>query len=212
MNSLLIILSILALVLASLTIRAKYRASKRQEYVFKPLTMVCIILIAGLAPDPVSTSYQTLILLGLLVSLVGDVFLMLPPDHLPQGLVSFLIAQLLYTAAFTVEGSGTAPFYYCLPFVFYGLLMLRWLWRYLGSFRIPVIIYVSAILLMAWQAANRWLETPETSSLLALIGAYLFVMSDSALAVERFRGKFRSAPFWVLSTYFVAQWLIALSI
>jgi uncharacterized membrane protein YhhN len=38
------------------------------------------------------------------------------------------------------------------------------------------------------------------------------VASDSVLAVERFRGTFRSAPFWVLSTYFAAQWLIALSI
>jgi uncharacterized membrane protein YhhN len=38
------------------------------------------------------------------------------------------------------------------------------------------------------------------------------VMSDSVLAVERFRGSWRSASFWVLTTYFAAQWLIAMSV
>jgi uncharacterized membrane protein YhhN len=207
-----VILSVLTLVSAVLTIRAKFREDKRNEYVFKPLTMAWIILIAILADDPISPTYQTLILIGLGASLVGDVFLMLPPEYLMQGLVSFLVAHLFYIAAFTVEGNGTAPFYYGIPFLIYGLLMLRWLWRYLGSFKIPVLIYVSAILLMAWQAANRWIETDQSGTLLALAGAYLFVMSDSALAVERFRGRYRSAPLWVLSTYFAAQWLIALSI
>jgi len=65
---------------------------------------------------------------------------------------------------------------------------------------------------MAWQAANRWIELRATDTLLAMIGAYLFVASDSVLAVQRFRGRFRSADFWVLALYFPAQWLIALSI
>jgi uncharacterized membrane protein YhhN len=90
--------------------------------------------------------------------------------------------------------------------------MLRWLWPHLGTLRRPVLLYVGVILIMAWQAASRWLDARLDGSLLAMIGAYLFVMSDSALAVERFRGSWRSAPFWVLSTYFAAQWLIALSI
>jgi uncharacterized membrane protein YhhN len=75
-----------------------------------------------------------------------------------------------------------------------------------------VIVYSCVIMIMAFQAANRWLTAENTSSLLALVGAYLFVASDSVLAVERFRGRFRSAQFWVLSTYFAAQWLIALSV
>jgi uncharacterized membrane protein YhhN len=173
--------------------------------------MVLIIGVALLVDDPISTRYRILIVLGLLASLAGDVFLMLPSDRFIHGLVSFLVAHILYIIAFTVEGA-TAPIWYIFPFVFYGVLMLWWLWPHLGDLKIPVLVYVGAILIMAWQAANRWLETEQAGTLFALIGAYLFVASDSVLAVERFRGTFRSAPFWVLSTYFAAQWLIALSI
>ncbi len=66
----------------------------------------------------------------------------------------------------------------------------------------PVMVYVGVILIMAWQAANRWIGARLDGSLLSMIGAYLFVMSDSALAVERFRGSWRSAPFWVLTHLF----------
>ncbi len=174
--------------------------------------MVAIIGIAALNNDPISSSYRLLIVLGLLASLAGDIFLMLPGDRLMQGLFSFLIAHIFYAAAFTFEGVGGAPIWYVAPFLLYGVVMLWRLWPDLGSMRIPVIIYVATILFMAWQAANRWIETEDEGSFLALIGAYLFVMSDSALAVERFKGRFRAAPFWVLSTYFAAQLLIALSV
>ncbi|MCZ7541690.1 MAG: lysoplasmalogenase [Anaerolineae bacterium] len=205
------LLSAAAALCAALTIVAKYRQSKRLEYVCKPLATLSILLIALLAEDPLTARYQALIALGLAASLAGDVFLMLPDRFLP-GLVSFLVAHLFYFAAFTLEGRGTAPLWYLAPFALYGVLMLRWLWPHLGSLRGPVIVYMAVILLMAWQAANRWLETRQDGTLLALAGAYLFVTSDSALAVERFRGAWRSAPFWVLSTYFAAQWLIALSV
>jgi uncharacterized membrane protein YhhN len=213
MSILTIVLSVLAGAAAILTIAAQFRATKTQEYVFKPLTMVWIILIALLAEDPVSTSYRVLIVLGLLASVVGDVFLMVIDDRwFIYGLVSFLIAHFFYIAAFTVEGDATAPIWYIVPFAIYGALMLRWLWADLGQMKAPVMLYVFVILIMAWQAANRWIETRETAPLLAMIGAYLFVFSDSVLAVERFRGTWRTARILVLGTYFTAQWLIALSV
>jgi len=207
-----IILSILAALSAALTIVAKYRADKRLETVFKPLTMVFIILIALLDDDPLSTRYQVLIALGLLASLVGDVFLIGDtPRRFLYGLLSFTAAHLLYIIAFTVEG-GTAPLIYIVPFILYGVVFIIWLWPSLGVMRGPALLYVGVILIMAWQAANRFLGPRLDGSLLAMIGAYLFVLSDSVLAVERFRGGWRSAPFWVLSTYFAAQALIALSV
>jgi uncharacterized membrane protein YhhN len=50
------------------------------------------------------------------------------------------------------------------------------------------------------------------SGLLAFVGACLFAISDSALALNRFRRSFRSAQFLILSTYYAAQCLIALSV
>jgi uncharacterized membrane protein YhhN len=208
---LILILSLLAALCAALTIAGKYRSSRRMEYAFKPLTMVCIILIALLTRHPVSTTYQVMILGGLLASLVGDVFLMLP-DRFREGLGSFLVAHCFYIAAFTLDGAGSPALWYIVPFVLYGVIVLWRLWPYLGSMKAPVMVYVGVILIMAWQAANRWLENREIATLLALAGAYLFVASDSVLAVQRFRGSWRSASFWVLTTYFAAQWLIALSV
>jgi uncharacterized membrane protein YhhN len=210
--TLIVILSLLTLASGALTIFAQFRESKRLEYVFKPLTMIWIILIVVLNSDPFSTRYQVIILLGLLASLVGDIFLMLPnPKYFLYGLASFLTAHLFYIVAFTVEG-GKAPLIYIVPFALYGVIVLWQLWPYLGIMKRPVMVYVGVILIMAWQAANRWIGARLDGSLLSMIGAYLFVMSDSALAVERFRGSWRSAPFWVLTTYFAAQWLIALSV
>lgn len=204
-------LTVLAVISAALTIAAKLRGSTRGEYVFKPLTTALIIAIAALADDHISSTYQALIVAGLVASLAGDVFLMLPDRFVP-GLLSFLIAHIFYIIAFTHESSGQAPIWYIVPFVLYGVVMLRWLWPHLGTLRVPVIVYMGAILIMAYQAANRWIETSQDGTLFALAGAYLFVASDSALAVNTFRGRFRGADFVVLSTYFAAQLLIAWSV
>jgi uncharacterized membrane protein YhhN len=65
---------------------------------------------------------------------------------------------------------------------------------------------------MAWQAAERWAGLGTTPALLAAAGAGLFVISDSALAWQRFKARHRWGQPVVLSTYFAAQWLIALSV
>jgi hypothetical protein len=47
---------------------------------------------------------------------------------------------------------------------------------------------------------------------LAGLGAVLFVVSDSALAANRFRAQYQSAQALILSAYVAAQWLIARSV
>src|ERR1043165_6191429 len=85
---------------AVLTIRAEYRGPRIQFYVFKPLTVVLIILVALQAKHETGAQYKSLVVGGLLCSLAGDVFLMWPRDRFVAGLVSFLVAHLFYIAAF----------------------------------------------------------------------------------------------------------------
>src|SRR5512145_856743 len=205
-----LVLSVLAALSAIQTIRAKQANNKRQLMIFKPLTMVLIILIPLLASNPLSRSYQVLIIIALLISLVGDMFLL---DHdtkyFIHGLASFLMAHMVYITAFTVARYNNIPVWYAaIPFILYGGVMLRILWPSLGDMRVPATVYLVTILLMAWQAASWWIEIRSMHAILALLGAYLFVMSDSALALERFRGNLKHAPLLVLATYFEAQWLI----
>ena len=196
---------------AMLTVRAEYLGPPRDVYIFKPLTVVLIILIALDAKNPASQFYRYAIIAGLVCSLAGDVFLMLPSDKFIHGLSSFLVAHVCYIAAFVSEGGREVCWPCAIPFLVYGGGMLRLLWPHLGKMKTPVLIYMFVILLMAWAAVSRWRMTAQSGSLLAMTGALLFCASDSILAVNRFKGRFSSAQLLILSTYFVAQWLIALS-
>ena len=205
------ILSTLVLATALFTIRAEHEGDRPRVYIFKPLTTALLILVALQSGHETAAAYKPLIVAGLLCSLAGDVFLMLPRDRFVAGLVSFLFAHLFYVAAFTLDGGRAPRARAALPLVVYGAVMLRLLWPRLGRLKAPVVVYVAVILLMAWQAANRWLASGDGGSASALVGALLFVASDSALAWARFRGGFGGAQAVVLGTYFAAQWLIALS-
>jgi len=202
-------LSILVALSAAAHITAEYEGPRKHVYVFKPLTMVFIIAIALLSP---SSTYKHLILAGLLFSLAGDIFLMLPSDRFLHGLISFLVAHLFYIAAFTLDGGRSPRFLTALPLLAYGGLMLYLLLPGLGKMKAPVTVYVLVILLMVWQACNRWMSTWMITGLLATAGACLFAASDSILALNRFRRPMRSAQFLILASYFAAQWLIALSV
>jgi uncharacterized membrane protein YhhN len=178
-------------------------------YIFKPLTMVFIISIAVLAKKPPNNRYKVAVIAGLLFSLMGDIFLMLPMDLFIAGLLSFLIAQLIYTYAF---GSGRRfqfNFIIMLPFLIYGVLIYVILFPGLNGMEIPVAVYIVVILTMALTAWNQWSQKRTRWALLALIGAVLFVISDSILAINRFGEPFIAARALTLSTYYSAQWLIS---
>lgn len=205
-------ISILILISAVLHIRADYAKQQKQVYVFKPLTTGLIILLALLGESPPTEFYKWAIVAGLVFSLAGDVFLMLPGDKFLAGLVSFLMAHLWYIAAF----SNPAGFYWgwvaLLVLVGVGTAVYAYLWPGLGKMKLPTIFYILSIIGMAWQAFGLWQQTGTAGALLAFVGALLFMSSDSVLAVNRFRRPFKAAQAVIMSTYFAAQWLIALSV
>ena len=81
-----------------------------------------------------------------------------------------------------------------------------------GKSKLPLGIYEIAIMVMAWRALERMLQTGSTSAALAFAGAVLLVISDSAWAYNFLVGRLRSAQVLILGTYYFAQWLIVLSI
>jgi uncharacterized membrane protein YhhN len=204
-----IILTLLAIISASLHMWGEYSGPDYLIYIFKPLTLVFIITIALLAKDPPSRKYRYAVIIALLFSMAGDILLMLPIDLFIAALVSFLIAQLVYTYAFR---SGR-PFRFrligILPFVIYGVLIFVILEPGLNGMALPVAAYIVVIMIMAWQAWDQWDDVRARWALLAFIGAVLFVISDSILALNRFGEPFYAARFLTLTTYFSAQWLIS---
>ena len=207
-----IALSLLAAVSGALHIFSEYRGPRALGYVCKPLTTTALIAIAWLAPGSPPVPYRELIVLGLLFSLAGDIFLMLPSDRFLPGLASFLVAHLLYIAAFSQADGFQFSVLALAPFALASAALLRLLWPHLAGMQVPVTFYVIVIVLMGWQAAAQWSSVGETWALLALVGAILFTISDATLALNRFRAPFASAQATILSSYYLAQWLIALSV
>jgi uncharacterized membrane protein YhhN len=80
-----------------------------------------------------------------------------------------------------------------------------------GTMRLPALIYALVISAMLWRAFEFWLNAGNDKSLFVFIGAMSFVISDAALAYNRFVKNYRMVHVVVLATYYAAQCLIALS-
>jgi uncharacterized membrane protein YhhN len=206
-----VLLAVFALASAIVLLRAESSGFTRLTYVAKPLAMVSTGLIAVLAWPVVSESYRQLIVVGMVLSMVGDVFLMLPKDRFMAGLSAFLLAHIAYIAAFAgrLEQVPVLPF---LPFTLAFVFVARLLWPHLRSERYPVLIYSATLTVMAALATGVAVSEGSLSAVACAVGATLFVLSDTALAFDRFVGAFGSSQHVILPTYFGAQLLIALSV
>ena len=192
-----------------LHIRAGYRRQWQLTYIYKPLTVAAIIGLAfvhGLPDNP----YRWWIVIGLLLSLVGDVFLMLRPARFQAGLFSFLVAHLAYVNAF---GHRAEHLHLAagLTATAAGFIMLALLWPGLKALKWPVVIYVAAIVAMVTTATSAALEVPSPGRLAAAVGSALFLASDACIGFSRFRQSFPAAQALILGSYYPAQALIALS-
>ena len=180
-------------------------------HTFKPAATALLVAVAILAARAgLSRRYAGAIAAGLGASLAGDVFLMLPGDLFLLGLLAFLVAHVCYLIAFTTGVRFAAR---PIPFLVYALItagVLATLWR-TASPRAAVVMYSLALCAMAAQAWVRWRVVATPAAALAAFGAAAFVVSDSLLAIDRFRGPLPSARLWVLGTYYLAQSLIAVS-
>jgi len=185
-------------------------------FLFKPLTTVLILVFAwnrGVAVP----QQRRLILIGLVLSLLGDVFLMWPTQGFLPGLVAFLLAHLAYIAAFCVPVRLASRW---LPFVAYAAIagaMLAFLWPGIpAGLQAPVVAYVACLASMAAQAVVWWRSRVGSSDAgharYAAIGGLLFIVSDGLLATNKFSLPLPLSAVWILSSYWLAQWCIARSL
>jgi len=204
-------------VTVSLLIRAEFRDQRRQIYLFKPISTLLVIAMALLSLlEPGWNRIYTLgVLLGLLFSLGGDIALMFKDNRqaFMLGLVSFLVAHVIYTLVFTLLGQP-APWDWlsAVLLLVVGAFIFRLLFPNLGSMKVPVIVYILVISLMVHQALTTFsspLFSPAQAWMVA-IGALLFYFSDLVLALNRFCIPFKYHRM-SLSLYYGGQMLIALA-
>ncbi len=173
---------------------------------FKLIPMIFIITLALLTKAPQAKSYYTLISIGLVFCAIGDYTI----QWFIVGLSFFLIGHLFYIAAFLSTNVQESPKSLLAGLVLYGAVMAviiaGGLWQD-GDvvMAIAVIAYISVILTMGW---TSW----RTKSTFAMVGAILFIISDSVLALNKFTVDVPAASEIIMITYYGAQILLALSI
>ena len=142
---------------------------------------------------------------ALIFSVLGDIILELP-DMLPfaAGLASFLVAHLLYIRCF-LRRVGTYYWWPIIPILLYCGSLFFWMKPGLGSLLIPVALYVLVISAMLWSAS---VYAQNHRHFLPLVGAIVFALSDSMIAINRFIAEFDGARYAIIMTYWIAQYLI----
>ncbi len=196
-------------VFAVATILAEYGSNRLYVFFTKPMTTLLIIGLPLLL-SPADENYRRWIMTGLGFSLAGDILLMWPDSLFLYGLIAFLLAQISYITAFTRNISFRWDWTF-LPYLALGIFIYVFLYPGLGKMAVPVLIYLLVIMLMGWTALQRY-RGGMVPHLLAVFGAVLFILSDAALAFDRFYQAYDLSRLVVLGTYFPAQVLLALSV
>lgn len=184
--------------------------SKAAEYLLKPGTLLALILAAAVI-DPERDAQRTWFVIALVLSLAGDVFLMLPANAFVAGLGSFLLAHLAYVVGFLLEPRETVAVAVAAALVVLAAATAGR--RIVLAARAsddpkiagPVAIYMSTISVMVVLAAG-------TAEPFAAVGAALFFVSDSLIGWDRFVRPFAWARPAIMATYHLAQAALVVSL
>ncbi len=167
--------------------------SKFGIYATKPLLMATLGCWFYLRTKSNFTISSKLFLIGIFSSLVGDTFLMFHGEEFfLLGLASFLVAHIFYIFSFFKyprfsNGIIIQKPLKSMPYLLYLLVVASFLWENLGEMKLPVLFYSSVITLMAISAMNMKNRIDFQSFLLIISGAILFVISDTVIAINKFR-------------------------
>jgi uncharacterized membrane protein YhhN len=186
---------------------AVWRGDRRTGSWAKPAVLVALIVTA-LALGATDSTAGRWLLVALAFGLAGDVLLLEKSDRRFQlGLAAFLVGHLAFVVSFTRLGLDPETWAWMAWVVLLACLLLTRqvaAATYLRSgwaLAIPVALYtvvIGAMVIVAF----------DTGEPLIAVGATVFAVSDSVLAVDRFVSPNPWAPVVVMVTYHVGQALI----
>lgn len=184
------------------------RGHQRAIYICKPLTLALMIASACTLDPTTSDAVRVWFVVALVLSLLGDVFLMLPTDVFVAGLSAFLLAHIAYIVGLNLETDGI--WWWVIPVALVvgtlGTRLVRGI-RRSGhpEMVVPVVAYVLTIAVMVFSAL-------ASGNAVAAFGAVLFMISDSLIGEQRFVQPRGWQPVAIMVTYHVAQALLVVSL
>ncbi len=184
------------------------------QYICKPLLMPLLAIHFMVSLNGYAGNLKTWVLLALFFSLAGDILLLLDPDnkmYFMLGLSAFLLAHIFYIVFFhrvrIAELLKGNAWLMVIVVIYYGAL-ISFLSPYLGEMKWPVRVYGIVISFMFMLAMHMLFIKNKKAGQLMMVGALLFIISDSVLAINKFYQPFEAAGIIIIVTYGIAQLLI----
>lgn len=175
------------------------------------ISLIAFVLLHGMSLGE-EYAYSRRILLGLVFSCIGDALLVWE-ELFVHGLVSFLIAQILYISAF-----GFAPFNVYVAAAVYSAMGIGigvLLPGTSGGLSVGMPIYTFFLMTMVWRAVARvqlFEELWTWTKLCSCVGGLLFAASDAIIGVNAFLFRVPNSQALIMVTYYAAQLGISLSV
>ena len=179
-------------------------------FVSKPLLMTALVFVYLVSVQKANFWYVS----ALFFSFWGDVLLLFNNQYFILGLGSFLITQLLYIKliiSLIKRVTLSKITIVSLPFLFYFLSFLHLILDKVIDIKLPVIVYGFVLSLFGILSFLYYLQQKTTASLWLFLGAILFMLSDSIIALNQFYNTKIDAQIYIMLTYILAQYLICKS-
>jgi uncharacterized membrane protein YhhN len=193
---------------------AVYLDNEIVRTIAKPLLMPVLAIYFLLQTRFTASGLKAWIILALFFSWMGDVLLMFEEKKsvfFLLGLSAFFIAQVFYIIFFHnirmkeyIRGNAL---FLLLVVVYYGIL-ISVLSPYLGNMKLPVRIYGVILSFMLMLAMHTLFSKNKKAGFWMMLGAVLFVTSDSLLAFNKFYAAFSYSGIIIMLTYGLAQLFI----
>jgi uncharacterized membrane protein YhhN len=188
---------------------SRVNGSRALEYATKP-TVTALLAIAAMTLDARDGAARVWFVVALVLSLAGDVLLMLPNERFVEGLGAFLLAHLAYVVGFLVGGVHRGALAVALVAALVvlgpiGVVLVRAARRTDPQVAPAVAVYVVVIAAMIVCAGGSRLG-------FAIAGAALFAFSDATIATTRFVRALPYASLVIMVTYHLGQAGLVLSL
>ena len=173
------------------------------EWFAKPATLAALVGVA-VALKPQYAATRGWFVAGLLFSLAGDVFLMLPRERFIEGLASFFVGHVCYVVGFWLRPHRPGLLLLGLAVVLVGTATLgrRIVLAVKAGAEPKLLPPVAAYLLVI---STMVVSAIGAGDARAAAGALLFYASDGTLAWNKFVKPFKAGRFAVITTYHLGQ-------
>ncbi len=195
---------------------AAWQLRRLPYYITKPIVLLGLIVYMVLRVPITPARFP--FLLGLIFSLLGDIFLIHKGTRwFLAGMAAFSVTQLMYIWGFNLSKVSLPVMVVAVVAFLAGIVLIHLVVnRFAESSNVnkailPFMKGYGALVLAMSMSALLCLARPAWSDLAAVmvgIGGVLFFLSDGIIALEKLDRRLPKNRFWVIFTYHLAQFLI----